>query len=86
MHWISVNDRLPDLYDFVLVFANNKGTNEPRPIAIARLVSDHNIWDLLGSLEVGAYQDIEYDMNRHDITHWMPLPDLPAIFVDEETE
>lgn len=75
--WISVKDKLPALYDFVLVFADNKGTNEPRPLAIARLVSEHGIWDLLGNLEVGAYTDMEYDMNRFDITHWMPLPSLP---------
>jgi len=77
MEWISVKDRLPDIYDFALVFADNKGTNEPRPIAIARIVSEHGIWDLLGYLEVGAYLDIEYSMNRFDITHWMPLPEPP---------
>lgn len=71
--WISVKDKLPELYDFVLVFADNKGTNEPRPVAIARIVNENGIWDLLGSLEVGAYMDIEYDIDRHDITHWMPL-------------
>lgn len=77
MEWISVEDGLPKLYDFVLVLAYNKSTGEPRPIAIARLVSEYSIWDMLGNLEVGAYQDIEYAMDRYDITHWMPLPKPP---------
>ena len=77
MQWISVRDKLPDLYEFVLVFADNKGINEPRPIAIARIVTVHGIWDLLGTIDVGAYHDIEYDMSRHDITHWMPFPEPP---------
>ena len=77
MQWISVEDRLPDLYEFVLVLADNPRTNEPKPVAIARIVSEHEIWDLLGYLEVGAYRDIEYSMSRFDITHWMPLPEPP---------
>lgn len=77
MEWICVKDRLPNLYDFVIVFADNQGTNEPRPIAIARIVSEHGIWDMLDNLEVGAYQDIEYGMDACDITHWIPLPNLP---------
>lgn len=75
--WISVKDRLPDLYDFVLVFSDNKGSNEPRPMAIARNVNEYGVWDMLGTLDLGAYQDIEYNMDRYDITHWMPLPKLP---------
>jgi len=75
--WISVKDRLPYLYDFVLVFADNKGTNEPRPVAIARLVHEYDVWELLGNLCVGAYHDIEYSMDRWEITHWMPLPPPP---------
>lgn len=79
MEWISIEDRLPYLYDFVLVCANYKGTNEPKPIAIARIVDDCGcIWDLLGFLEVGAYMDIEYGIDRYCITHWMPLPKPPG--------
>lgn len=77
MQWISVQDKLPELYDFVLVFAHNKGTNEPKPISIARIINKQNTWDMLGNLEEGAYQDIEYSMDTTDITHWMPLPEEP---------
>lgn len=79
MEWIRVKDRLPEIYDFVLVFSNNPGTNEPRPIAIARYNSEN--WEFLGHSGLdwacGAYQDIEYHIDGLDITHWMPLPEPP---------
>ena len=74
MEWIRVKDRLPDIYDFVLVFANNIGTNEPRPIAIARIVNNLGNWYFLGTCDLGAYMDIEYEIETNEITHWMPLP------------
>ncbi len=77
MTWIKVEDQLPELYDFVLVFADNKGSDEPKPIAIARLVNEYGLWDFLGTQpqdSVGAYMDIEYGIDSDDITHWMPLP------------
>ena len=80
MEWISVTDRFPLLYDFVLVFANNRGSSEPKPISIARIISEMPIkWDFLGMLEVGAYMDIEYGIDSDNITHWMPLPEEPAL-------
>ncbi len=77
--WISVKDRKPQLYDFVFVLADNHGTGEPKPISIARLFDNDNgdKWDFLGNLKVGAYMDIEYDMESEDITHWMRLPKPP---------
>lgn len=77
--WISIKVEKPPLYDYVFVLANYPGTGEPIPISIARLVDDDNgeIWDFLGNLTVGAYMDIEYGMKSEDVTHWMPLPELP---------
>ncbi len=78
--WISVKDRFPEKYDFVLVFANNKGTNEPKPISIAR-INDVFEWEFCNHRSpmpnYGAYMDIEYDMDSDDITHWMLLPKPP---------
>lgn len=75
MKWISLKHKLPPLYDFVLVHANNLGTGEPKPIAIARKVRDDGPWDFLGGLESGAWMDIEYDLTSDDITHWMEMPE-----------
>jgi hypothetical protein len=75
--WISVLDKLPPVYDFVLVFANNLGSGEPKPISIAR-IDISGSWEFMGDVEkfgaVGAYMDIEYEMDEYQITHWMPLP------------
>ncbi len=80
MKWISVNEKLPAIYDFVLVCANNQGTNEPKPVTIARLDSQ-GFWDFLDTNDTwtyGAYSDISYVIDRDDITHWMPLPYGPS--------
>lgn len=77
--WISVKDRLPRIYDFVLVLANNKGTNEPKPMSIARW--DHHRWEFINHNppmpNYGAYMDMEYNMDCDDITHWAYLPNVP---------
>lgn len=81
--WISVKDRLPIVYDFVLVCANNRGTSEPRPMSIARIHTylDGYVWDFLGhtgeNWHQGAYLDIEYGMESDNVTHWTPLPKPP---------
>ncbi len=77
--WVSVSDRFPDSYKNVLVFADNKGTNEPKPYSIAMWIG--NKWDFINhypSMEnYGAWQDIGYPMHSEDVTHWMPLPPIP---------
>ena len=78
--WISVKDRLPELYNFVLVLANFQGTGEPKPCCIARLEEDKK-WDFSNHIHLypnyGAWQDIEYEICSDDITHWMTLPEIP---------
>lgn len=81
MSWISIKERLPDIYDFVLVFADNQGTNEPKPISIARLLPGNGNWEFMYEYDNGSgggvYQDIEWSIEVEDITHWMPLPKAP---------
>jgi hypothetical protein len=75
--WIKLSDRLPELYDYVLVCAAFKGTDEPQPIAIARREKEG--WRFLNDCR-GNYcwaWDIDYGMEGDDITHWMPLPKPP---------
>ena len=85
--WISVKDKLPDEYDFVLVIAYNNGTGEPKPISIAR-IDDDSEWDFCNRDACmscyGAWMDIEYIMHVDDITHWMPLPSIDSIEVKDE--
>lgn len=79
MDWIKCSERMPDKYMFVLVFADNKGTCEPKPYCIARWEVD--IWGFVNAdpLETsyGAWVDIEYPINSNNVTHWMPLPKPP---------
>lgn len=76
--WISVKERKPEPYDFVLVFADNQGSGEPKAISIARLIGNNcDTWDFIGESNMGVYQDIEYHMEGEDITHWTPLPEFP---------
>lgn len=68
MEWISVEDRLPEFYEWVLVAA--KFVAGPQWIATAyrnRLVNsgDWYWWWLRYPSEIG------------EVTHWMPLPEPP---------
>ena len=80
--WIKVTEKLPDIYDYVLVLCSCPGQDEPQPVGIARLVPDdeEKKWELLhedeGGDGTGAFQDIEYYMTKSYITHWMPIPPL----------
>jgi len=74
--WIKFSDKFPEILDYVLVCAIYKGTDEPKPISIARIYPDFS-WDFLGNIDVGAWMDIEYDMDGIDVTHWMPIPKSP---------
>jgi len=81
MEWISIEDRLPKFYDYVIVFAKLHGTSEPCPTSIARMNPDLK-WEFVNELNdvdttYGVYQDIMWPINRTDITHWMPLPEAP---------
>jgi len=76
--WINIKIKLPDLYEYVLVLANNQGTDEPKPISIARIETYNGNWKFFNHSpcmpDFGVYMDIEYDIDSEKITHWMPLP------------
>ena len=63
MNWISVEERLPEMDEKVLVLRSN---NLPRIDIEWYMKRDH--W------RSGFYDDGEMDTN---VTHWMPLPDPP---------
>ena len=73
MKWISVEDKMPEPYDWVLVFEKRLGTDEPSPISIAQFSEK---WENLYR-ERAAYDDLMWDIDVSSITHWMPLPEGP---------
>lgn len=77
--WIKCSEKMPQEYDYVLVCANNQGTDEPKPISIACWNGED--WDFLDGMSrgatYGAYLDIGYPMTNFDIKVWMSLPKPP---------
>ena len=64
MEWISVKDRLPEKRDIYLVYADGQ-------IALGDFEADTQHWD------IQPYCNAWY-MSTSLVTHWMPLPELPA--------
>ena len=67
--WIKCSDKMPDLYQWVLVCDSPKGTNEPRCINIFRWKGEE--WDSLfntyGS-DSPTYSDIIYNLHYDEVT------------------
>jgi hypothetical protein len=77
MNWIKCSERMPDLYQWVLVCNSPKGAGEPRCINIWRW--DGTDWDSInvGHVNSPTFSDITYDLYTDQVTHWMPLPKPP---------
>lgn len=73
--WISVQDRLPEVGEEVLVFAVGKSGDFSNVITI----TDRMIFRLFPSSEgVETWSSPwQYFMTNYEITHWMPLPEPP---------
>ena len=71
--WIPVSERLPKIYQPVLVkyLSYNDGSADPAYVAVAVLL-DGNAW----TWWEGALGDCD-DEVKCTITHWMPLPQPP---------
>ena len=63
--WISVNDRLPNFHEYVLIYKNNN----INLIGCYREVDD-GIWDIY-------YSNGCDGEGENKVTHWMPLPNKP---------
>lgn len=82
MEWISVSDRLPDNYTYVLVCSCKTTHN---PVSIARW--EIHCWNMLfdqTELDAAACGDLSWWMDAADITHWMPLPSTEGIVWNNE--
>lgn len=77
--WIECSEKMSPVYDYVLVCADNKGTDEPKPINIATWNGEEWIFlNEVSKFSIGATSDIAYVMKRGHITHWKPLPKPPT--------
>lgn len=77
MSWVSIEDKLPDEYNWVLVARKGYGTGEPSAYSIASLRDKdfYFINDECGDHGVWAYGD--FTSCYFNPTHWMQLPDVP---------
>lgn len=64
MEWISVKDRLPKKYEFVLTYSPEKAL----PIV-------SNIY----GRQLGPFGNVVdgFSLDNDSVTHWMPLPEPP---------
>jgi hypothetical protein len=80
--WISIKERLPPFYEYVLVYGQKKG-NEPSPMSIARQFK--GCWEMLSDEDQSnavACGDLAWGMDTDDITHWIPLPNAPIEYYE----
>jgi len=77
MEWISVKDRLPEPYEYCIVFAKKEG-GEPSPLSIARQYQ--GMWEMMSDQDQSnavTSGDLTWGMEGHEVTNWMPLPKPP---------
>ena len=75
LEWVSIKDKLPEDYQYVLVYGTAKATGEPCPISIARCFKGE--WEMLNHSEESnsvACGDLTWYMSEDEITHWVDLP------------
>lgn len=76
--WRRVADELPQIGESVLVIASGK----PMPnIEWVNVPTIAEYWDALG-WEISEY----LEWGNAQVTHWMPLPELPKDIYDAETQ
>jgi hypothetical protein len=63
MNWIKVDDRLPKMFETVLIYDKNK----VKPAFLESSATEENVWFLLEERS-WAYENA---------THWMELPEPP---------
>lgn len=84
MEWISVKDKLPELDTRILVYINDKKSEQKIYISY---LQDHNAFyrELFPEKEeykvpMMQWESAEGNCFAHNITHWIPLPNQPKDF------
>ena len=62
--WISIKERLPEIWKSVLIYYPKWDGDE---IQVAKLEADGMMFDICGEFNIGIGA----------VTHWMPLPERP---------
>ena len=75
MKWISVKERLPDIYYPDLLLVVVKGPNDSR-VETAGYFDDFQD-EYMSQKAHFELEDVGYIDLPAEVTHWMPLPDLP---------
>jgi len=73
MEWISVKERLPDIYYPELILVAVKGPNYVS-VMLAGYFTDDSDNEWKAHFEI---QDSDYMCLPAEVTHWMPLPPPP---------
>lgn len=68
MEWIRTSDQMPAPETQVIIATGSF-------VAVGELNKNNNFWRYCDVL--GTYEDTGYLENVNDVTHWMPLPDMP---------
>ena len=85
-HWVSVEERLPNVDEKVLVFAIGKldGFIGDTVIALTSM-SDTNWLNHHEKVDKPYWLDPwQYFLTDYRITHWMPLPEPPQVAQDDD--
>jgi hypothetical protein len=64
MNWIKIEDRLPEEHQDILVYYNPHSFHFPD----ARYMTQSSFYD----------NEFEMINDRHEVTHWQPLPEPPT--------
>jgi len=73
--WISVKERLPELYQNVLVHYYNPHCVEPHNFAVA--FRQNGLDEFIPGKHIWHVDSSPLELDELDVTHWMPLPEPP---------
>ncbi len=81
--WISVNEKLPEIGNFVIILSRKKTWKRHYQIYYGLYWEHSKSWNILSSLSATSYTKDQLKSIKLYITHWMPLPKLPEAVVPE---
>ena len=72
--WISVDDRMPNIYQEVLIYIP-KGSQ----VLAAMYACENKEVEFIGGWALKPGYERYISLESHAVTHWMPLPDAPEL-------
>lgn len=74
MNWIKCSDRMPELYDAVIIY---EITNNEPYVTTSYLMEDTETGEIQGWHHAHSCGKKDTFFGLHEVTHWMPLPHPP---------